>query len=861
MVEVRVPGGNKLPCDIYKIASKGNKTFLLTHFYRPHEQRDWLQHFSDIVEYLSLNYSCPILLSGDFNCNILTTGSMVSSYHELCQMYGFSHKNRKPTRVTLSTKTCIDHLLVSDDDIVSKCDTYVSCSDHFAVVSELNLRNMKTPSPKYVMARSMKSINQNEFISDLQQAPWGLMDTFEDVNDQLHVFSLLFEEILDKHAPLKKVRLKKSQNKRWFNPEIDRLIKSRDLMRREIARSGTDDGKLSNLKKTIKGKIRSAKTNYFSEKIEEAAGNPKLLWKVLAEATQYNKSKSTCTFVNSNETANEYCNYFVNIPTVVNEELRQFSSRMNIDVPIYQGRERGAPIFEFSIVAEERVKNFFQTANSNKATGIDNISMKVWKMASEVVSTPLTKVLNNALISGKFPSKLKHAKITLIHKGGDASDKQNYRPISILPAISKLFERIVSEQLVNHAESNRLFQKFQSAYRRSHSTSTALLQMTDSWARSVDEGNITGILAIDLSKAFDCLGHEAIVGELKTQFGISEAAGNLFTSYLDNRKVVVSEGDHSSDPQFTKSGVPQGSILGPLLFSTALNNIGSVLNGLHFHIYADDLTVWVSSDKPEDIAVRLATIGEELFKFFATRGLKINTKKCQFMYVGSKQRLQREMLSLLPLDFLDLVLIPSESLKILGVTIDETLSFKTHIRNVIAKCVGKIKFLWRTASFLPVKHKKMLYNALILPHLTYCDIVWSPNIERGLMRRLESVQNSGVRFILGRDRRCSATFLRTELGWTTLENKFKIHYSSVVWQCLHGRAPQYLKDLLVDTRSVHGYDTRRRLYVQRRRLNIVRLSFYHHAPVEFNKLPENIKHASSLESFRSRMLKHLMPEL
>ena len=748
--------------------------------------------------------------------------------------------------------------MLATNGVLVSCNTFSGWSDHFAVVGQLELMAPAARRLESFEIRSMKNINPDKFLADLREVPWSVVETFDDIDDRFSLFWTLFEDVVNVHAPLKTIKKKRSTDKPWMTGEIRRLITARNLIRREIRPSLSHDNTLKQANKDIRQRIKRAKTDHFVESIEENQSNPKKLWQILNDATHYKDKKSSTPIINSDEDAQDAINYFVDIPRVVSSDLAKQSQLLGLqpNSPTYQ--PYNGPAFQFEAIDESYVIKYFNSLSPAKATGIDQISIRIIKLALPVIGLPIVSLLNYMVASAKFPSNLKIARISLVHKGGDKEDIKNYRPISILSAISKVFEKVIVDQLTTHAETGKLFDKHQSAYRRYHSTNTALVQMTDSWAKAVDKGLLTGVLAIDLTKAFDCVSQAAIIEVLEKHFGVSGSSRNLINSYLKDRKAAIICNGFKSETRELLDGVPQGSILGPVLFIAAINQIKAALpSDISHHVYADDTTIWCSAKSTEQIKTSLEVAGKKLFEFFSNLGLKINAKKTQLMYVGSKYKIQQEINQ--PVEFLNEIINPSKNLKILGVNIDQTLSFDDHAKDIIRKCTQRIRFLWRTASNLPEKCKGLLYNALVAPHLNYCDTVWTLSLKASFRKKIETIQNNGARFIKGASQRSSASALRRDLGWLPQEDKRKIHYSSLVWQGLYGNCPSYIKDMIVDTHNVHNYNTRRRVNVPMRN-RCSPASFSLRAPAYFNELPAGVRQAATLSSFRTRMLHYLREE-
>ena len=849
------------PCTIMKVAPRRSRPFLLSLLYKPHKiGSKWTGEYQKLLEYLTLNYSYPIVVAGDMNTNIFDNDTTeVENYINISRVHGLSFNHTKPTRVTNTSHTCIDHVL-SSDNIVTKCDTYIGWSDHYAVAFNLNIQRTYKQKQSEFKARSTKKLNLTNFLQDLHDVQWYTCNnnmSNVDTNEKWNVFWNKFVEVVDKHAPLKNVKIKHSKDQPWMTGEIKALIQTRNLLHKESRYDPSKTELWKDIKVVVKSRIKSAKLQYYNKRIMDNVDNPKKLWSILKEICPYKTmSNDSNDLINNNEEAKQVNDYFSSIPATVKRELEEQSSLLNTDIEnqSFSGRPLNKPpIFKFEKVSEDYVIKFFKHLSDTKATGVDTISVKLLKYALPVIVSPLTELINDVLFTGVFPDQLKRARISPIFKQGNANEVSNYRPISILPAVSKVFERAMADQILEHVTSNNLLLKHQSAYKPYHSTQTALLHMVDSWATAADDGKLCAILALDLSKAFDCLDHASILEMLKNHFGINGTALTLIEDYLTNRTAIVSSGIFKSMCNTINDGIPQGSILGPLLFILTLNDINQALPDASFHMYADDLTVWRTGDNLQELSKCLTNYAVNLFHYFRRKGLKINPSKSQFMIVCNKQKLNQIQCDISPIVVLDQRIHASTSIKILGVVIDQHLTFAKHVENLISKCIGKIKFLWRNARAISQHCKKLLCNALIFPHMQYCDVIWN-HASKPLLDKLDKLQLQCFSFILNKKGLTPAQ-LRKELNQLTLQQKRDIHLSSITWQSLYGNCPAYICDMLTSTKTVHSHNTRQSLFQSRGHTTVSKKAFSHVAPSSFNILPRDIQTAPSLETFRTRYFK------
>ena len=380
-----------------------------------------------------------------------------------------------------------------------------------------------------------------------------------------------------------------------------------------------------------------------------------------------------------------------------------------------------------------------------KATGLDRIPACLLKDSAAVITQSITLLVNLSLSTGIVPDEWKQARVVPLHKSGGREVMDNYRPISILPVISKIAEKAVNVQLQQYLTQHGLLNSFQSGFRRYHSTQTAVTYFCDTIRRSTDAGKLTGALFIDLKKAFDTVPHDDLICKLK-RFGMEENSLAWLTSYLTNRSQAVCVEDELSSPMPVFSGVPQGSILGPVLFILYINDLPSCIQFSNIMMYADDTVIYLSSTTTLDIELKLNLDLVNLSQWLHHNKLVLNMKKTEFMTFGTRQRLAKQKCDETDISLNGQSIKHTDTFKYLGVVLDDTLSFNDHVDYVRTKVSKILGMFSRIRPSLTLEAANRLYKAMVLPVLDYCDAVWH-ECGQGNSDKMERLQRRAARII------------------------------------------------------------------------------------------------------------------
>lgn len=543
--------------------------------------------------------------------------------------------------------------------------------------------------------------------------------------------------------------------------------------------------------------------------------------------------------------ANKFNTYFTNIGHSIAEDIKYagnktYSSFLNKQIN---------STFTFEKVGEDTVKKVIQSLPTKNSYGFDGISSKLLKIIEPVIIKSLAILINQVLHTGMFPDKLKIAKVIPIFKKGDLSLFENYRPISLLPSISKVLEKIIFTQLSSYFNDLKLLFDNQYGFRPKHSTEYAALELIDRIVTQMDTNDIPISIFLDLSKAFDTIDHNILLNKLK-YYGLRGSTLQLLKSYLQNRKQYIEIEDIKSDILSVTIGVPQGSILGPLLFVIYINDFSQASHKFDFIMYADDTTLFSTvnsfSDNPENKNIQ-SSINEELSKvieWLKINKLSLNKNKSKYMIFHMPNK--RTTTFTPKID--DVNIEKVDEFIFLGLTLDSNLNWKKHTEKVSNKCSKIIGILNRLKYVLPVQIKVLLYNSLLLSHINYCIMAWG---YQG--NRVMKIQKKAMRIITLNKYNSHTEPLFKKLNLLKVEDILKLQELKFYFRYIHKNLPDYLlKWQIVPKDNIHNYDTRntQNIYTFRTKHDFAMKCLKYNLPHAINNTPDLIKDKIYTHSMR-----------
>jgi exonuclease III len=861
--KIEITNPHEMDFEVTAASIGGNNSLLVICVYRPPrgDINTFLSEIEKLLDSWSLRFRM-IVIVGDFNINFENTiDPNTCRINLLMSTFGLVSTVNSATRVTNRSATAIDNMYINFD--LANCHVNIldiGLSDHYGQTIEFYpLERLTAEKSTFTMRRNFNAKNKKRFTDFLVHCDWSCVYSSSSIDEKFKLFQNILIDGLNRSFPLNK--LKNSNNRfahKWISPELKYLCnKKRDIQLFAKKWPTVNQYKLqlkcinSQIKDTIK-KLKSIYTTNIINRSDKQ-NKTKQIWHIINKelkephVNNFPQIKDGLKLLCPNEAATEFNKYFIKSvedlePTSLSCSHDSFQNNQ-----FYKGKTFDSfPVYETMYV--ERVSSRLK---SKMSSGIDGIPCRILKDIFPLISEVAAHLFNESLSTGIFPNCFKTAKVVPIFKKGSKNNIENYRPIAQLPSLSKILEKIVYNELVNHLEKNRILSPSQFGFRKGMSTGTAVTSFINNVLRKLDgKHKVTGLF-LDLTKAFDCINHVLLLEKLKC-VGIRGVVFEWLKSYLSDRCQIVElttlSGELSnekfySDRRKVYQGVPQGSILGPLLFLIYINDLPNCIGHLETIMFADDVSFFVSAKDYRTVVHVVHSILEQLGFWLSSNGLKANVSKSCFLEFGlrgTNSRIGPEE-SIYP--FNDDYLKVQTSTNFLGIYLDNSLNWIPHITNLCSR-LGKIKFLfYRLTKFLDKNVLINVYFAHVDSIIRYGIEVWGSSCHSIHVFRL---QKQFVRMLNRKPRRFSCRGLFRQSKILTLASIYLLQLGVLAYKST--------ADWTIGS-EVHGYNTRHNSLV---RLDRHRTSAFECAPDYmskkiFNTLPNEIKSTNNIKAFKKRL--------
>ena len=724
-----------------------------------------------------------------------------------------------PTRITTRSKSLIDNIFSTFTDFESLSGNIChSISDHlpqFCVFKSVTA-TAENDTPRF--RSDWSKFDEDSFLTDYHNINWET--TFQDCNldpdHSFEVFNTKMRDLLDHHIPTVKLtkRQIKSELKPWITKGLRRSISKRDFYHRKAIKAKDEHIKIhfqnlfTKYRNLIVTLCRQSKSNYFSKFFNENSKNTKKIWSGIRELISSSVNKSTKNVslsidgsISSNpkKVANHFNDFFSTIADKVRSEIpqshRHFSNFL---------RNRNRSSIFLSPTTPEEVMKVISSFSCNKSSGPNSIPVRVLKILKNDISHPISFLINRSFETGIFPSILKVSNVIPIFKNnGSPLEVSNYRPISLLSNIEKIFEKMMYSRIIDFLNQHNQIYTRQFGFRKSHSTVHALINIAEHIRQKLDQGEFACGVFVDLQKAFDTVDHETLLAKL-SYYGIRGIPNKWFRSYLSGRSQFVTVSGLKSEIKLMLHGVPQGSVLGPLLFLLYINDLHFSIRTSETYHFADDTHLLNFSKTVWSLCGRVNSDLRILVEWLKANKISLNANKTEFIIFRSPQK-QLDCIPRLKLSRKTLT--PSSSIKYLGVHLDEHLNWKSHVTVTSKKLQRANGVLSKLRHFMPQQSVLNVYHALFASHMRYACQVWGL-CDNHITHRVAVLQNIACRLMTFSEPRTSATPLYRELGILKFFDQVKVQNTLFIHSYLSSQLPQDSLINLSFRKLNHRYGTR-----------------------------------------------------
>lgn len=834
------------------------KNVMLLVIYRPPGSAgEFLNAISEQLSTLTALGDYEVIVTGDFNIHVDQTNE--SNTIKLMQIFDMVSLKQLVSSPTHDKGHILDLFLVRENSSFTfKLKVVDGVADHSGIITEMATQ-VQPEKKKSITYNQYKQLDLDAFIYDLS------METLCSDNNKVmssaswvDMYNTTISKLVSRHAPQKTRLVILKKLPKWFNPQILKERRLRRFLERKWIRTKLEVDKqaLCKQRKSLHLLMVSSKETYYQQLLREHIDNPKALWAAINKDLLHRHHEDIPLHLSTNV----FSEYFSKKIDDIRSDLMSQASEIDVQTDaIYSVPDQ--KIFQkFKSVTKTEVLKLITTSPMKQCSS-DPIHTRILKACTSVLLEPITSLINSVLVDG-LPNELKHALVTPVLKNGKLPREllQNYRPISNLPFLAKLIERVISKQLLGFFDSSELFGETQSAYRINHSTETLLLRVRNDLLTAMDKKQVTAMVSLDLSAAFDTVDHQILLNRLYN-VGIRDSAFEWLTQYLKNRTESVKIGNSTSSVHQVTCGVPQGSILGPILFNIYVAPIGAIVrsHGLTHHSYADDTQLYLSFDPGDSVASlnRIEVCCEDVRRWMADNMLKLNNNKTELIMCGTRQQLDK---------IVDRSIMVGDSrieaacdVKSLGVLWDSSTRLDRHVQAVCKTAFMHIRHLKNIRRNLSSKCSEQIVHAFITSRVDYCNslLYGAPDV---LLKKLQGVMNAAARVVSQTGKFTHITPVLKNLHWLPVKCRIRYKLAVLAFKCIHGAAPGYLSHIVVvrePSRVLRSSKQPVTLTTPLMRTNIGQHSFLCAAPMIWNQLPSEIRNINTLNSFKSALKTHL----
>ena len=800
---------------------------------------------------------------------LVTLGRMVS---ECCNSNNFVQMVNEITRIQYNSirketsVSCIDHLYCNAKYRISPVKVLpFGGSDHDAIVYTRFSKEPKPPS-RTVRKRSYKNFIVADFVNDVASLDFTDVYCAIDVDEAASLLTDKLVDVLNVHAPWIVFQQRKDYVP-WLTPETVKMMKERDTCKEQAKVMASVEGrgasaeqaelwdKFKTLRNNINNRIRQEEVKYKKTKVDECQENPSSIWGLAKKYMDWRspgpptqleveKDKKITLYTKAKQLAQIMNEFFISKVQNIVKNLKNLPTDLSGCRKVMGDRNLSISL---KFVTVRKVRKLLKSLKNKTSSSIDQLDNYAVKLVADHIAAPLHHVITLSIMQQKFPTGWKYTKIVPLHKKDSQLKRENYRPVAILSPLSKVLEKIVYEHIYDYFSRNKLFHPSLHGYRKDRSTMTALLSMYDKWVKAASKGQVSGVVLVDLSAAFDLVSPTLLIQKLRI-YGFQDDILNWISSYLTDRYQAVWIDHVFSSYLHNSIGVPQGSNLGPLFFLIFFNDLPNFIRE-DIDCYADDSTLGATAETVEIIGEKLSGECENLSNWMQSNSFKLNADKTHFLTMGTDERLHTlDNHLIVEMDGAILEENIDKFEVLLGVSMQGNLKWSEQIVTLVGKLKKRLTGLDKLRLIMNKKKKKNIVQGVFNSVLCYCLPLFG-GCNNNEMKTLQVQQNRAARIVLNLPPRSNRKSMFEKLGWMTVQQLIAYHTLLSVFRIRQSKEPEYL------ARALTRDNNRGNIIVENSRLGLYKKSFVPRGATLWNNLPRELRNIVKVGCFKKKLRK------